>query len=685
MIFQTRDLALSLLVAALVAAGGSRVAAQMADEDAWKALPTYEYGQDMAAILTIDRAVIQAMASPAARSACAARLAAILEADETTPAARQYVCFQLRQVGTPAEVPVLARLLGTSETSEMARYALEAIPGEASSAAMRGALATMKGDLLVGVIHSLAARKDVGSVAALERMSESSEEPVRSAALWALGNIAGDEAANFLRARAEKAGMPTPQNLALPLLRCADALAAAGKTEEARAISEELSQAGQAPGVRRAALGALLRLEGEGAEATELAWFAGEDADRRVVAAGQLGRVSEEQLDNLATRLADLPDPSKLTLIEVLASRRGKETLPLVMSLVASEKPELKLAGIRCLGMVGDRSAIPLLIETLSAGGELTEATGQALVGLPRKEVNEALLDALDGKPESRVPVIEVLTKLKCYEAIDPLIAIAARTDPAEYGPALDGLRGIADPDKTDVPRLVKLLLGTPRGKHRDEVEKTLLIVCDKLPQGADRAGPVLDALSGVDPSEAPEYLPLLGRLGGPKALGLIESALAGSNPEVQEAAVRALCNWPNAEVADRLLDIASSSQNRAYRQWALRAYVRVVSLPSDRPEAKTLAMLQEAMKLAQTAEDKRLVLERASTVRTMEAVSWIAGHLDDPALAQAACQAIVELAHHRFLRQPNMDRFGPILEKVSQTSNDPAVVERAKRYRLGL
>ena len=95
--------------------------------------------------------------------------------------------------------------------------------------------------------------------------------------------------------------------------------------------------------------------------------------------------------------------------------------------------------------------------------------------------------------------------------------------------------------------------------------------------------------------------------------------------------------------------------------------------------------MLQDSVQLAESADEKRLALERASTVRTMETVTWIAQYLDDPELGQAACNAIVELAHHRFLRHPNMKHFGPILEKVVRISKDPSVVERAKRYRLGL
>ena len=69
-------------------------------------------------------------------------------------------------------------------------------------------------------------------------------------------------------------------------------------------------------------------------------------------------------------------------------------------------------------------------------------------------------------------------------------------------------------------------------------------------------------------------------------------------------------------------------------------------------------------MKLAEDLENRQWVLHRASTVRTCEAVQWIAEYLDDPNLGQTVCRSIVELAHHRFLRHPNMDRFGPLWKR---------------------
>jgi hypothetical protein len=659
-------------------------AAETPIEDAWRELASYRYGDDLAQLLAIDREVIRAMATPASRSACAARLAGVLQAANTTLAAKQYICCQLRQVGTAAEVPALARLLADPKTSQMARYALESIPGEEPVAALRNAMGVLQGDPLIGAINSVAARKDGRSVAKLKELAAGKDSKVAAAAFWALGNIANPEAISFIRRQADRPGALARKDVAVPLLRCADALAAAGDTEQAQAVYVKLSDAGQAAGVRRAALAGILQLRKEHATETILSWIGGGDADRRVVAAGRLAALPDAELDRLTAKLAELPDESQLGVIEVMALRKGKGALPLALAAAQSDKPEMRLAGIRLLGRLGDASSMVILTDSLAKGGKVAEAAQQALCRLPREAVGRAMLAVIAERPEVRGPAFAVLSRLKYYEAIDPLIAIAGEDDPAAYEPALAALREIADPDDTDLSRLVKLLLAV-QGKHREEVERAILIVCQKSPgAAADCAKPVLAVLDKVGSSELPKYLPLLGRLGGPQVLGMIDSSLAGANPEVKASAIRALCNWPNAEVASRLWTIANGD-NREFRRWALYAYVRVVTLKSDRPAAETLAMLQKAMKRAENLENQQWILHRASTLRTLETVRWIAEYLDDPNLGQTACQAIVDLAHHRFLRHPNMDLFGPLLEKVSRISKDPAIVDRAKKYRLGL
>jgi HEAT repeat protein len=473
--------------------------------------------------------------------------------------------------------------------------------------------------------------------------------------------------------------------LAVPLLRCAIERWKSGDAQAAAGVFRQLSAPGQPQGVRRAALTSLLDVDPPHRTTTIFSWLADSDPDRRLVAAGQLPTIPDDQLDSLLARLSELPDGVQLAVLEVAAARRGAAVLPTVVEMVASDRAEAQLAGIRCLGMVGDASVVPLLVDKLAGEEAIVAAAQEALVKLPRGAVTAALLDALRQRPEIRVPVIAVLVQLRCYDAIDPLIEIALDSDPSVYQPALEGLRGIADPDKTDLPRLVKLLLMSTPGRQRDEVEKTILIVTDKLPAGADRSELVRATLAAEGAEETIQALPLLGRLGGAASLEAIRTALASSDAPMREAAVRGLCNWPNADVAEQLLELASQAENDAWRRWALRAYMRVVTLPSERPEVETLHMLQSATELARVPEDRQLAIERASAVRTLPSVRWIATYLDDPELNQVACEAIVELAHHRFLRHPNMDTFGPLLDRVAEISTDPEVVQRAKRYRLGL
>ena len=320
----TFPLAFFLGVAAMC--GHVAGAEQDAVEDAWKTLPTYEYGQDMATLLKIDGAVIDAMATPESRESCAARLARVLTSDQTTLAARHYICLKLREIGTRNEVPVLAKMLAEPDTSEMARQALQVIPAPEAGKALRESLATLEGELLVGAINSVAARKDVDAVSELKRLSASEDQHVAEAALWALGNIPDQDAASFLLACFSSASLPTPRKLAVPLLRSAAYLKDTGNIASAKSIYTQLSREAQCTGVRRAALEGLLQLESEQLSSTVLSWLADSDSDtmRQTVALGHLHALSPEQLDQLLKRLEKLSPSTQMAVIELAAPQRGQ-------------------------------------------------------------------------------------------------------------------------------------------------------------------------------------------------------------------------------------------------------------------------------------------------------------------------------------------------------------------------
>ena len=666
--------------------GGNLTAAQV--EAAWAEMPTYEAGQDQKALLAMNWVVINAMNDANQRAATAARLARLLEDPATTAAARQFICAQLFQIGTEAEIAAVAPMLLDPATSDNARLFLERVKSEASIAALRAALDQLEGRPLTGVVNSLSIMGDetsVGKVIALTR----SEDPMVALAAWrALGNFGSDAVADFLIDGLKKADKASPA-MESAAVRTAILVESAGKHDKAMEIYRLLADAASSLGARQAGFQALFAATPDEQKAALIArWSKSPDVAQQQVVISQLTALSDEALEKTLNQEA-IGEKVEIALMEELSARQGEKMLPAMLEAAGSNDPAKVQMALRFLGAIGDPQVIPVLIEALNSDEATRRIAADALAQRTKETVGPALLEALNKQVDIREQVVGILSKLKYYEAIDPLAKLARSADPAVYEGAVEGLRAICDPDATDLKRMLALYLDVPAGAQRDFVERAIAFICEKNPKAPDRATILLGFVDTHPDKDQAAFqaavLPLLGRLGTDAVYAKIQPLLDSPRPEVSAAAVRALCNWPTAEHEAALWELAANSDSKAYRSQALRAYIRVVTLPSDRPEAETLAMLQKAMKLADSNDNKNLALSRAAAVRTLETVDWVAGYLDEPNLAQTACQVIVELAHHRFLRQPNKAHFEPILRKVEATAKDKSIVELAEKARMGM
>jgi HEAT repeat protein len=430
-----------------------------------------------------------------------------------------------------------------------------------------------------------------------------------------------------------------------------------------------------------AALKGRLNAAGDGATGMILELLEGDDADAQAIAAGHLAGLSD--LGAFAPRqFARLPASGQILLLSAVATSGDRSALPLAIAATKSGDRSVRVAGLRALGELGDASVVDMLIKTLAGGDEAGDAARESLERIIADGVNEAIVSAMQKAedPGLRGRLIEVLDRRMAASAAPALLKEAAESqDPGVRTRAMRTLGNVAEP--RHAADMVRILPKIPKGRERDDAEKAILAICSRIAGDEDRADPVLTVLDEVGDQDRAAILPLLGRIGGNKARVAIHRAMTSNNAEVQEAAVRGLCNWPDASVADELLEMAGSSDNRSWRVSALRAYIRVVALPSERSDSQTLAMLKTAMDLADRSEERRLVLTRAASVRNIETLRWVLPYLDDPSLGEAACQAVVELARHRGLRDPNKQEFQRALNRVIQTCQNQNHVDRAKRY----
>jgi hypothetical protein len=208
--------------------------------------------------------------------------------------------------------------------------------------------------------------------------------------------------------------------------------------------------------------------------------------------------------------------------------------------------------------------------------------------------------------------------------------------------------------------------------------------VCSQLPK-EKRAEAVLAAIKNG--KNTAELFPLLGRLGGPGALKVIREHLAGSDPSLRSAALAGIFNWPDATANDDLLALAEKDKEPATKLAALQAIIRINCVLVDRTPEERLAVLnvmKKAMPLAARDDERRALLSGIGFVRHIETLRFVLPYLDDPALAQAACKGVVELAHSKMLREPNKAEFDKALDRVISICKDKGLVDRAKQYKEG-
>jgi type 1 glutamine amidotransferase len=224
---------------------------------------TYDWGQSRLPLTEVSDNIKKAYGKPAELKSIEKSLVGVLESDATY-AGKQFVCRQLSIIGTEQSVPALSKMLTDEKLSDMARYALERMPGDAVNEALRAALAKTSGKTKVGIINSLGERRDSKAASALDKLLSDSDDMVVEAAASALGKIAGPQATEALAKAKDKVSDKLKLVVLDAYLKCADQLAAEGRTKEARAIYQELYDTDMPAVIRTAALRGMVSVTGEG-------------------------------------------------------------------------------------------------------------------------------------------------------------------------------------------------------------------------------------------------------------------------------------------------------------------------------------------------------------------------------------------------------------------------------------
>lgn len=408
-------------------------------------------------------------------------------------------------------------------------------------------------------------------------------------------------------------------------------------------------------------------------------------ADIRALAYEQIRTAApgEEATKKFAGELPNLPAEGQIGLLSALAQRGDSAAAPAVRDLLAQDPEEnVSVAAVFAVGALGDTSDLPLLLEFLGEGSAAEQqAAREGIVHLRGEGLDAALTDSLrESSPELQVPLLEILTTRRELATIPAMLEIAVGENADARMAAMSALGEIGSPE--EVPGMVQGVLAAEPGRERAAAEKNIMFVCQNIDDPEQRAAPVLAAMEELSPEDQLVLLSTIGRIGGSDALARVEEAIASEDSATHSAGIGAICNWPDSSVELRLLELARTGEHPNHQRATLRALIRIAPLSDDRTDAHRLDILRTAMAMAQEHDDQVYVLKRASAVRTVDSLLFIAPYIDQDDFREVACEATCDIAHHSDLRDANEDIFHPILDHVIEVSENPVSVDRAQRYK---
>ncbi|WP_276497970.1 DUF1080 domain-containing protein [Pontibacter litorisediminis] len=560
---------------------------------------------------------------------------------------KAFLIRQLQMVGDNETVACLQGYLGDGRLCGPAARTLTSINSPGASQALLQGLQNAQGDCQLALVEALGDTRHAAAVPALTPLASSQDEKLRKLALYALANIADPAAEAALAKAAEEDNYKFDKdNAVAAYLLYAKRLAEKGQPEQALRIAQSIlgkTATDEQVHTRTAALKLLSDIQKE--QSMPLLVNAAGDANKEYRAAALKFAGPYLTADNTSLwvnkqKKADAAVQAEI--ITMLGNNGAKGALPAVQKALKSKEEQVRLAAIGAAGKLGQEEALPSLLKAMRKGGEQEAiAVRNALLIMKGDGMTDKVSQALPKMPAvAQAELLAVLGARGENKRFQEVLPYAKHKDAAVRMAALEALANIAS--KENLPQLFNLLNETSRPEELEAVQKAVVAAVGDYENQAEKAKLVLQKMNEAPAEKRSAYFNILASIGGDQALQAVAQAFQNGDATTKKAALAALSQWSDVSAANELYRI--SAGNTTYLDQALKGYIRTVSL-SKYPAPQKVLLLRKAMEVAQTTEQKQLILSQVGRNRTFPALVFAGKYLDEPALQQQAAHAVMNIA----------------------------------------
>jgi type 1 glutamine amidotransferase/HEAT repeat protein len=605
----------------------------------------YDFDQPAGDLEIASAMVIDAFDTPDERERLASAFTDILASDASW-AAKQFATKQLYLIGSEESVDALAALLSDEKTADIARYALERNPAVTTGAALQSASRDSSSAARIGIIHSLGWRGEQQAVPAIAKLASEDNAATARAALQALGNIGGAQASRAVKSAYQIGRADTRLVAAEAYLKCAEHHARDGDRRKALAIYEDLSQVNAPVHVQVAALRGRVQASGSDGTALIVAALKSGSSDLQMAAA----RLAAESVvlsttAVLAEALPTLSPEAQVHTLRALADRGDKSAGSAVQEFAeTTEDSTVYAAALEALARIGSADSVPTLLASFTR--EDREAAGTAVYSLSRLTgvgIDYQFGSAFrQGDLTTQAAILQA-SRMRGEVALAPLALQAIEhSDPELRAIAYWTLETVGA--ESDIPVIVRRAITERNEKTRSAAEDAIV----RIAKHNDSAAEII--MNSLTPKESAAegaqgtILRVLTRIGDDASLPMVRAAAASTDPAIREAGILSLVNWPTATPIKDVERMAASGKSKSDRLIGLRGYLRMLTLPTDRPADETVQMYERALALASREEEKKIAMAGLAAVDHPRKVIIAKRYQGDPAVKDEV-QLILEEA----------------------------------------
>ena len=600
------------------------------------------------AFLVFSAALLLSTAAPADDVAQSSdreqELIALLQSD--APAAERAVaCKHLAVHGTAVAVPELAKLLVDEQLSSWARIALEAIPGPEVDEALREAMDSVDGRLLVGVINSIGVRRDAGAVDPLTDQMTNDNVVVASAAAAALGRIGNEMAANALRQALADGPAGIRSDVAEGCVLCAERFLSEGNAELAASMYDEVRNADvPRPRILEATRGAILAREEEGIPLL-VEQLQSSEKDLFQIALSTAREFPGDQIDQALADEVPTADPQQAALIVLAMADREETVILSAVAAAAVDGPQpVRLAAIHSLGRVGNASQLlPLLSVATEDDADLSQAAKDALTQLPGDNVDSDIVALVPDSEDAAYRVLIELIGERRIPATELLLTAVDHVDTATRQAALASLGKTVSPEGLSI--LVAHVVSPRHDSDLEAARKALTEAAVRMP---DREVCAIELSAAMERASIPTQsvlLEILGAVGGTAALETVGGAGESESAEqLRDVSTRLLGEWMTIDAAPVLLELATTGPADRYQVRAMRGYIRIAR-QFNMPNRERVEMCRNAFDAAKRSAEMELVLQVLERYPNRPMLNLAIETMDVPELKEKATQTALTIA----------------------------------------